>query len=510
MFACEKKADNRQKTVAEPTELSGEELAQRYCSSCHMFTEPEFLNKEFWSYGLLPQMGHRMGIYGNTPRHSLIEANEGGRLVEQANIFPNQPMVTQEQWKLIHEYFYEHAPENLVVPTKDLSVGIEGMKVEIPRFHIQPPMITAITHHPEQDQVFVADVKGDYSTVNVLDKDLNSVSTLALPSPISHIGYKSDTILATLMGGFTPTDEPGGSIVKMFKVKGSGNEYKAFKSIVKRLQRPVHSNYADLTGDGLEDIVVCEYGNHTGKLSVFLGNQRGGYDKMVLSNDPGATRTVITDLNKDGLLDIVALMAQGRERIDVYFNEGSGKFSSQTLLRFSPIYGSVAFDLIDWNKDGFDDIIYVNGDNADYSRSFKPYHGVRIYLNDGENNFNEAFFQHQNGAYKAIPYDFDQDGDLDIALSSFFPDLINFPEEGFIYMENVTAQDSIQFKLQTFKEAASGRWLVMETVDLDNNNFPELLLGSFAGMAVNGDVDGRVSQGLVENSPTLIKLSFDN
>jgi len=329
-----------------------------------------------------------------------------------------------------------------------------------------------------------------------------------LPSPVSHIGYKSDTLLATLMGGFMPTDEPTGSIIKMFKVEGSGDEYKAFQSVVKGLQRPVHTNYADLTGDGLDDIVVCEYGNHTGKLSVLLADGEGGFNKKILSNDPGASYTVVKDLNEDGMPDIIALMAQGKERIDIYFNEGGGRFSLKTVLNFSPVYGSVSFELEDWNKDGFQDIIYVNGDNADYSRTFKPYHGVRIYLNDGENNFNEAFFQHQNGAYKAITYDFDQDGDLDIALSSFFPDFIKAPQEGFIFMENVSQQDSIQFKLQTFKEAASGRWLIMEAVDLNGNNFPEILLGSFAGMAINGDVDGRVSQRLVEQSPTLIKLSF--
>ncbi|MEQ8554822.1 MAG: VCBS repeat-containing protein [Cyclobacteriaceae bacterium] len=507
LFSCGKKS-GKEPVFRGSNELSGEELAREYCTSCHMFVAPNMLNKEMWKYGLLPQMGHRMGIYGNTPRHTLIEKNEGGRLVVQANIFPEQPMVTDEQWGLIHEYFYEQAPEKLEIPEKELSFGIEGAEVEIPEFHIKPPMITAIAQHG--DQVYVADVKGDFCTINVLDRNLRSVSTLALPSPISHIGYKSDTLLATLMGGFMPTDEPTGSIIKMFKVAGSGNEYKAFQSVIKGLQRPVHTNYADLNGDDIDDIVVCEYGNHTGKLSLLIGNHNGTFNKQILSSDPGASYTVIKDLNQDGLPDIVALMAQGKERIDIYFNKGNGSFEAQTVLNFSPVYGSVSFDLVDWNKDGFEDIIYVNGDNADYSRTFKPYHGVRLYLNDGENNFREAFFQHQNGAYKAIPYDFDMDGDLDIAMTAFFPDLINAPEEGFIYMENVSTGDSIQFNLQTFKEAATGRWLVMEVVDLNDNDFPELLLGSFAGMAINDDVDGRVGQRLLERSPTLIKLVFND
>ena len=71
------------------------------------------------------------------------------------------------------------------------------------------------------------------------------------------------------------------------------------------------------------------------------------------------------------------------------------------------------------------------------------------------------FFQHQNGAYKAITHDFDRDGDLDIALASFFPDLKNDSEEGFVFMENVSVSDSLGFDLLTFQEASTGRWLVM-------------------------------------------------
>ncbi|MEQ8679877.1 MAG: VCBS repeat-containing protein, partial [Cyclobacteriaceae bacterium] len=96
LFSCGKKS-GKEPVFRGSNELSGEELAREYCTSCHMFVAPNMLNKEMWKYGLLPQMGHRMGIYGNTPRHTLIEKNEGGRLVVQANIFPEQPMVTDEQ-----------------------------------------------------------------------------------------------------------------------------------------------------------------------------------------------------------------------------------------------------------------------------------------------------------------------------------------------------------------------------------------------------------------------------
>jgi hypothetical protein len=310
------------------------------------------------------------------------------------------------------------------------------------------------------------------------------------------------------MGDFMPSDNPFGSIIKIFKPPGV-NEYKGFTTVIKNLQRPVHTSYFDINEDHLEDIIVCDYGNHTGSLGIFTNQGNGQYQKQILSSDPGATMVVIEDLNHDGRSDIVALMGQGNERIDVYYNLENGNFEVSNLITFPPSYGSVSMSLVDWNSDGHQDILYVNGDNADFSMTLKPYHGVRVFLNDGENKFEEVFFQHLNGAYKAIHQDFDKDGDLDIAMTSFFPDLVKTPEEGFIFMENISTEDSIRFNHYTFEQAALSRWLIMESADLDGDNFPELILGSFTGMGINGDSDGKIATRFIETSPTLLLLKFN-
>jgi len=512
VFSCSKK--DSENSIANTEEkdtiaYSGENLAKIHCASCHVYTEPELLTKDIWKNSVLPQMAHRMGIYEDTVRESLIESGSGGRLVEQRGIFPTKSIISEEKWEKIKSYYLEKAPDSLILPEKEIQMGINGLKVELPEFRISPPMITAIKYHTELKQIFVADAKTDFSTINILDNQLNSVSTLALPSPISHIDFQSDTILATLMGGFMPTDSPGGSVVRIFKRPGE-NEYKGFTTILKDLQRPVHTTYADINGDRLEDIIVCEYGNHTGKLSLFINRMNGQYERKILSADPGATTVTIRDLNGDGLPDIIALMAQGNERIDVYYNQGQGDFKIQNLLKFPPSYGSVFMTLMDWDHDGFEDIIYVNGDNADYSMILKPYHGIRIFINDGKNNFHEVFFQQINGAYQATAHDFDRDGDMDIATISFFPDLIHNPEEGFVLMENISTKDTILFNLDSFDQVTSGRWLTMDTADLNNDHFPELILGAFTGMPVQGDVDGKFGTRLIESSPTLMVLQFDS
>src|SRR5256885_11339685 len=69
------------------------------------------------------------------------------------------------------------------------------------------------------------------------------------------------------------------------------------------------------------------------------------------------------------------------------------------------------FTMRDFNGDGKPDILYVNGDNFDYSRVLKPYHGIRILENDGHNNFAERDFFPVYGAAQAVVADFDKDGD---------------------------------------------------------------------------------------------------
>lgn len=115
-------------------------------------------------------------------------------------------------------------------------------------------------------------------------------------------------------------------------------------------------------------------------------------------------------------MDIVALFGQGDEGIYTYYNEGQGKFKEVRTLRFPASFGSSFFALYDFNADGHEDILYTCGDNADYSPILKPYHGIRIFTNDGKNNFKQTWFYPLHGAYKALPVDFDRDGDVDLAL----------------------------------------------------------------------------------------------
>jgi hypothetical protein len=226
----------------------------------------------------------------------------------------------------------------------------------------------------------------------------------------------------------------------------------------------------------LEDIVVCQFGNILGRLSWFknLGNNQ--YDEFVLFDWPGSTYTYLQDMNGDGMTDILALIGQGREGIYLWLNQGDDDFLQVPIIQQPSVWGYSHFELVDFNQDGFPDILATNGDNGDYPSRPKAYHGIRLYLNDGKNQFQEAWFYPLNGAYEALPADFDEDGDLDIAAISFFPDYFQSPEESFVFLEN---HGNLNFSASSFPQSPTGRWLVMDTGDLDGDGDLDIALGSF-------------------------------
>src|SRR5204863_4559545 len=140
------------------------------------------------------------------------------------------------------------------------------------------------------------------------------------------------------------------------------------------------------------------------------------------------------------------------------------------------------FELDDFNNDGYKDILYTCGDNADYSHTaLKNYHGVYIFINDGKDNFTQQYFFPIHGCYKAIAKDFDNDGDLDIAAISFFPDEKNQPQEAFVYLENKGNSyfgNHFQFEPYSIKEFNAGKWLTMDAGDIDGDGDEDIVLGN--------------------------------
>ena len=216
---------------------------------------------------------------------------------------------------------------------------------------------------------------------------------------------------------------------------------------------------------------------------------------------PGALKIFVRDFNGDKLPDVMALMAQGNEGIFIFYNKGHGDFEEKQVLQFPPVYGSSSLDLVDFDGDGDEDILYANGDNGDYSKVLKPYHGVRVFLNDGKNNFAEKCFFPINGTTKAIARDFDGDGDIDIAAIAFFGNFNKKPQKGFVFLEN---QGNFKFIPRISEKTDVGRWLVMDAGDFDNDGDEDILLGSCIGVPLK--VEPKIWHAWNDSKATLLLL----
>jgi len=282
--------------------------------------------------------------------------------------------------------------------------------------------------------------------------------------------FEKDYITACNIGVFSPNNAQAGTIVR----SGNYNNVKPL-ILIDTLVRPVSLAAADINGDGKTDYITCEFGYLKGALAWHENKGENNFIKHIIKAVPGAIKAYVNDYNHDGQPDIWVLFAQGDEGISLFTNNGKGGFTERQVLRFPPCHGSSYFELADINKDGYDDIVYTCGDNADYSAILKPYHGVYIFLNDGHNNFKQQYFYHINGCYKAMARDFDGDGKMDIAAIAYFADYKNNPNEGFIFLHNT---GSLTYTPYTIPATNTGRWITMDVADIDGDGKPDILLAN--------------------------------
>jgi hypothetical protein len=456
------------------TQLQKEErLSKQYCAGCHVFPDPGLLDKTTWEKSVLPEMAFRMGL--NTEHLRNLPAEDIPIVLA---IIPPTPMVSEQEWKSITAYFIRNAPDSI----KKIEINVTGL---IDQFsvktvdHFKKGFITALAFDSARNKIYVGN---RWAKLYTLDAEFKILDSVQLKSPPSHISpADSSTLFISLMGIMDPNDQSKGELISLEP------NLKNLTVIHDSLQRPVYFDRSDLNNDGRIDYLVCAFGNFRGALLAFEKTSEGKYKRHIINPMPGARKVISRDFNHDGLMDILALMTQGDESLILYTNRGNFSFDAKVLIRFPPVYGSNYFEIADFNKDGFIDILLTNGDNADYSAILKPYHAIRIFTNDGLDNFAESWSFAMPGSSQAAARDFDNDGDLDIAAISFFPDFEKHPEQGFIYFKN---NGGNTFTPQVTPLAASGRWLVMEDADIDHDGDLDILLGAanFIGLGANSPI----------------------
>ena len=466
-----------QQKISDSNVAEGKNLATQYCQSCHMLPDPKWIDAKTWVTGVMPAMGPKMGIFefqGVRYPYSKYDHSL------PPGFYPSKPAMTGDQWQKIIDYYVSSAAEK----SETKQIRKYPITNELPLFTAMIPEKGIGV--PSTSYVKIDESSNDFPfiisdvikrKVYRFDKNLKVCDSLVTKGPVVNIEMKQNEWFICDIGYLNPNNEKLGSGKKIALGKDGKMIQTIEQPIISQLQRPVQLTSADLNKDGKEDIIACEFGFLTGALTWMENKGSGNYEKHILRPLPGAINAIVEDYNHDGLPDIWVLFAQGEEGIFLYTNLGNGKFNEKQVLRFPPINGSSHFEMVDMNNDGFKDILYTCGDNADYSTVLKPFHGVYIYLNNGKNEFTQKYFFPLNGCYKAIAKDFDNDGDLDIATISYFADYQNQPEEGFVYLQN---NGNFDFKPFSLPITQKGRWLTMDAGDFDQDGKIDLILGNLS------------------------------
>jgi hypothetical protein len=406
---------------------------------------------------------------------------------------------------VMHEvvaYYEALAPEKLNYdvpsqPDRPFSARFRRQDLPVPEGR-DYPAVSTLLWEPATDsspgKLLFTDMRlGDLAQV-LLGTEVNhrQIAALGNPASVDPVDLNSDgetDYLVADLGSFLPEDHNRGRVLWLRL-----DETSVWKSdvILEDVGRVAQAVDGDFDGDGQSDVLVAEFGwKRTGSLRLLrrTGDEGGRptFENEILDPRHGFSFVLPTDWDADGDLDFVALVTQEHEKVELFLNDGSGKFQIETIYAASdPAFGSSGIELTDLDRDGDVDVLYTNGDAMD-SMLPKPYHAVRWLENTGSFPFREHLLATMPGVYKAVAADFDSDGDLDVAalaLPGQHPSLRDDSSSGpaarptldtLILLEQTEPAQFMRHRLDPPDEG-----LALVAGDFDNDGDMDLATGTFS------------------------------
>lgn len=443
----------------------GHQLARHYCSTCHELPAPTQIPRESWAY-VVAWMGNYLGI-----------RNTEGFLANVVNprSIPARPLVTEDDLALIEAYFASNATPGPLLPSEKPAAqeGIPWLQPTASSFlAVRNAIITTLEIDEVNHRLFVG--HGNENRLMIFDDGGTLLGSVRFDTQPIAVTVHDGGFYATLIGDLMK-DTRNGQVLDLRLEDGriQGDR------LVSGYHRTVHTEFGDLTRNGRTDFVVSGFGDfELGRLAWFENAGERGFTEHVLLDHSGALKAEIHDFDGDGLRDIMTLVAQGRQELLLFLNRGDGTFESIKLLQEFPGFGFNGLELADFDGDGRMDVLLINGNNMEIDDPpLRDYHGLRIYLNQGDLRFQESYFYPMYGAMGARVADFSGDGRPDIAAIAAFPDWSAERPEGFVLLEQT---GPLQFTPRTHPATRNGRWMTIDAGDLNGDGTADIALGGAA------------------------------
>ena len=433
---------------------TGQGLAAITCTLCHTLPSPGQLPPEEWPYLLA-----WMGVYVGYPPEIEINRN----LIAPCFV-PPEPRISRAQFDAIRRYYLEqsavqyHLPPSR--PKPPVAPWFEPVPVELPA-----RVVCMVAIDPTNHALLMGSSRP--SALYVMQQGaLLSKSVPSEPVSFERLGPVQRF---GLMGNFT-IDNREGQILDLDTRDGHRD------TPADNQPRVVDHCTADLDGDGLDDLVVCGFGDYpVGRVGIFWGGDDKRHEQ-ILFEEPGAVWCGLSDLDGDGRKDIVIAIGSNRPRLLAFVNQGHRQFEQQTLVTRPVGWGYNRCLLTDWDGDGKQDIVEVCGNNIELrGRPLKPWHDFRVLHNDGHFQFHEVLFEPIPGAMDVAAGDFDGDGRIDLAVTAFCPDWRDeFPTTFLLLMR----QPDGTVKRFGLEDRFWNRWMRIAAGDAQGDGRVDLLLGA--------------------------------
>jgi hypothetical protein len=391
-------------------------------------------------------------------------------------------------------YYLAHAPEKLAVPEPWPDVSESPLT-----FTRRSLTLPDISGTPAVSNIRLADIDGD-GKLDVIGTEmrqgvvfsghpdragsgLTTIASIPHPSHVALADLDKDGVLDLLvsdLGTFFPEDHNKGAVIWMRGI--GGGKYSAFW--LDGWPRVADVESADFGGHGWNDLAVAAFGwRKTGRIAVMENRttnpRQPSFTEHVIDPRTGAIHVVPADLNHDGRMDFVAVLAQEHEAVVAYINQGDFKFEQQVIYQAPhPNWGSTGIQLVDLDKDGDLDVLFTHGDTFD-DGIVKPYHGIQWLENKGTYPYVEHTIAGMAGVHRAAAVDLDGDGDLDIvvcALLAAGSDVDERTLPALAWLEQTRPGTFVKHTI----EMGFPRHATLDVGDIDGDGLPDIVTGTFS------------------------------